>query len=54
MVLKDVYGLPHDEIAEQLGISETAAKVRLHRARKQLRDHLYDERVAREERGDRR
>jgi RNA polymerase sigma-70 factor (ECF subfamily) len=47
MVLKDVYGLPHEEIAEQLGISETAAKVRLHRARKQLRDHLYDERAVR-------
>jgi RNA polymerase sigma-70 factor, ECF subfamily len=44
MVLKDVYGMPHEEIAEQLGISETAAKVRLHRARKQLRDHLYEER----------
>jgi RNA polymerase sigma-70 factor (ECF subfamily) len=47
MVLKDVYGLPHEEIAEQLGISETAAKVRLHRARKQLRDHLYEERLGR-------
>jgi RNA polymerase sigma-70 factor (ECF subfamily) len=47
MVLKDVYGMPHEEIAEQLGISETAAKVRLHRARKQLRDHLYEERAGR-------
>lgn len=40
VVLRDVYDLPHDEIAAQLGISVTAAKVRLHRARKRLRDDL--------------
>jgi RNA polymerase sigma-70 factor (ECF subfamily) len=37
VVMKDVYDLPHDAIAEELGISVTAAKVRLHRARKKLR-----------------
>ena len=42
VVLKDVYGLSHEEIAEELGISVTAAKVRLHRGRKRLRDLLYD------------
>ena len=36
MVLKDVYGLSHEEIAEELGISVPAAKVRLHRGRKKL------------------
>lgn len=41
VVLRDVYDLPHDEIAEALGISETAAKVRLHRARKKLREALF-------------
>ena len=38
VVLKDVYGLSHDEVAEALGISVGAAKVRLHRARRRLRD----------------
>lgn len=37
VVLRDVYDLPHSAIAAELGISETAAKVRLHRARRQLR-----------------
>jgi RNA polymerase sigma-70 factor (ECF subfamily) len=41
VVLRDVYDLPHEQIAEELGISETAAKVRLHRARKQLRERLF-------------
>ena len=41
VVLKDVYGLSHEEIAEELGISVAAAKVRLHRGRKRLRDLLY-------------
>jgi RNA polymerase sigma-70 factor (ECF subfamily) len=43
VVLKDVYGLPHEAIAEELGITETAAKVRLHRGRARLRDLLYEE-----------
>lgn len=36
VVLKDIYGWSHAEIAETIGISETAAKVRLHRARAKL------------------
>jgi RNA polymerase sigma-70 factor (ECF subfamily) len=40
VVLRDVYDLPHEAIAAELGISETAAKVRLHRARKRLREAL--------------
>ncbi len=43
VVLKDVYGLSHEAIADELGISVSAAKVRLHRARRKLRDVLYDE-----------
>ena len=43
VVLKDVYGLPHEAIADELGISVAAAKVRLHRGRKRLREMLDDE-----------
>ncbi len=43
VVLKDVYGWTHGEIAEHLEITITAAKVRLHRGRKQLRDELWSE-----------
>jgi RNA polymerase sigma-70 factor (ECF subfamily) len=43
VVLKDVYGMSHEEIAEELGISVPAAKVRLHRGRKKLRDLLDDD-----------
>jgi RNA polymerase sigma-70 factor (ECF subfamily) len=43
VVLKDVYDLPHEAIAEELGISVAAAKVRLHRARRRLRDELYEQ-----------
>src|SRR3954447_2098879 len=43
VVLKDVYGLSHEAIADELGISVSAAKVRLHRGRLKLRDVLYDE-----------
>ena len=43
VVLKDIYGLSHEDIAEELGISVTAAKVRLHRGRKRMRDLLYEE-----------
>jgi RNA polymerase sigma-70 factor, ECF subfamily len=37
VVLRDVYDLTHADISEHLGISVTAAKVRLHRARARLR-----------------
>jgi RNA polymerase sigma-70 factor (ECF subfamily) len=40
VVLRDIYDLPHEAIADELGISEAAAKVRLHRARKKLRERL--------------
>lgn len=40
VILKDVYGLSHEAIAEELGISVAAAKVRLHRGRKRLRELL--------------
>lgn len=40
LVLHDVYDLPHKAIAERLSISEAAAKVRLHRARRRLHDDL--------------
>ncbi len=42
IVLKDVYGLSHKEIGEELGIEEGAVKVRLHRARKRLREVLEE------------
>ncbi len=41
IVLRDVYDLPHEAIAAELGISEAAAKVRLHRARRKLRERLF-------------
>ena len=41
IVLRDVYDLPHEAIADELGISEAAAKVRLHRARRKLRERLF-------------
>lgn len=40
VVLKDVYGWSHAEMADGLGISVTAAKVRLHRGRTSLRKRL--------------
>jgi RNA polymerase sigma-70 factor (ECF subfamily) len=40
VMLRDVYDLPHDSIAAELGISVSAAKVRLHRARRRLREDL--------------
>jgi RNA polymerase sigma-70 factor (ECF subfamily) len=42
IVLRDVYGMSTEEVAERLGISETAAKVRVHRGRKKLKVMLYD------------
>jgi RNA polymerase sigma-70 factor, ECF subfamily len=41
VVLRDIYDLPHESIAAELGISATAAKVRLHRARRRLRERVY-------------
>ena len=41
VVLRDVYDLPHEAIAAELGISTSAAKVRLHRARRRLRERLF-------------
>ena len=41
VILRDVYDLPHDAIASELGITESAAKVRLHRARRKLRERLF-------------
>ncbi|MGH3851468.1 MAG: RNA polymerase sigma factor [Pseudonocardiaceae bacterium] len=41
VVLRDVYDLSHSAIATELGISEAAAKVRLHRARRKLRERLF-------------
>ncbi|MGH9190298.1 MAG: RNA polymerase sigma factor [Acidimicrobiales bacterium] len=41
VVLRDVYDLPHEAIASELGISEAAAKVRLHRARRGLRELMF-------------
>jgi RNA polymerase sigma-70 factor, ECF subfamily len=41
LVLKDVYGLTIEEIAKQLDCSETNAKVRIHRARKKLKEIVY-------------
>jgi RNA polymerase sigma-70 factor, ECF subfamily len=46
IVLRDIYDLPHSAIASELGISEAAAKVRLHRARRRLKESLDDERRA--------
>ena len=43
VVLRDVYELSHDSIATELGISSTAAKFRLHRARHKLRSELFPE-----------
>ncbi|MCA1692384.1 MAG: RNA polymerase sigma factor [Acidimicrobiales bacterium] len=41
VVLRDIYDLPHEAIASELGITESAAKVRLHRARHKLRERLF-------------
>lgn len=41
VVLRDIYDLSHAEIADELGISESAAKVRLHRARRRLRTEVF-------------
>lgn len=43
IVLRDIYDLAHGSIAKELGITEAAAKVRLHRARRRLRELLAAE-----------
>lgn len=43
VLLRDVYELSHEAIATELGISTTAAKVRLHRARLKLRSEVFPE-----------
>ncbi|MCL5077513.1 MAG: RNA polymerase sigma factor [Actinobacteria bacterium] len=40
VLLRDVYGFAHKEIADRLGISEAATKVRLHRGRLKLKEEL--------------
>jgi len=40
VILKDVEGWSHTEIADRLDITESAAKVRLHRAHRRLAQHL--------------
>ena len=40
--LRDIEGLSYEEISNELGISVTTLKVRLHRARKELRKKLSD------------
>ena len=46
VVLKDVYGFSHEDIAAEIGISVSAAKVRLFRARRSLRESLFQTRRA--------
>jgi RNA polymerase sigma-70 factor, ECF subfamily len=43
VVLRDVYGFSIEEIAKRLKISETAAKVRVHRGRKRLKETVFPE-----------
>ena len=43
VVRRELRGLSHAAIATELGISETASKVRLHRARAKLRTALGDD-----------
>ena len=42
VVMKDIYGWSHAEIADSMDISVTAAKVRLHRARARLAKDLEE------------
>lgn len=43
VVLRDVSGWSHAEIARELGLTQTTAKVRLHRARKRLQKILEED-----------
>jgi len=40
LVLRDVYGWSNAEVSHELGITQTTAKVRLHRARRRVRELL--------------
>lgn len=42
VLLRDVYGLSTEEAAKQMKCSTTAAKVRLHRARKRLKEIVFE------------
>jgi RNA polymerase sigma factor (sigma-70 family) len=42
VVLRDVYGMSIAEIAQRLRISESAAKVRVHRGRKKLKEMVFE------------
>jgi RNA polymerase sigma-70 factor (ECF subfamily) len=42
ILLKDVYGLSCREIGQEMGLEEGAVKVRLHRARRRLKDLLTE------------
>jgi RNA polymerase sigma-70 factor (ECF subfamily) len=42
VLMKDVYGLSCREIGDMVGSSEGAIKVRLHRARRRLKDELFE------------
>ena len=44
-VMKDIYGFSTHEIAEHMGTSPGAVKVRLHRARRNLKDLIYGARA---------
>jgi RNA polymerase sigma factor (sigma-70 family) len=41
VVMRDVYGMSIEEITKHLKISNTAAKVRVHRGRKRLKDMMF-------------
>ena len=42
VVLKEIYGLSCRDIGRELGVSEGAVKVRLHRARQRLKQALFE------------
>jgi RNA polymerase sigma-70 factor (ECF subfamily) len=49
VVLKDVYGFSVQEIASETGLTEGAVKLRLHRARKRLKESIYGAAAGHEE-----
>ena len=48
VVLRDVYGMSIEEISERVGISESAAKVRVHRGRKRVKELMFSTREIRD------